>query len=186
MAVLHLKLGLDDVGVCDFPALFKVLCQFQETVALLSVFLCGFQLKLRGGDGVITLYNRNNKAARSNFSARLRKSRRRGSPAVIRNRQKIDGFMNVGLADVFVSGIVGDESDVVVGTELRVKRLIVVSDGGKQRRGCLVAILAGNRGIGLRSQELRAVLSGARKGIFKCEAEHRRSGSRRLLDIIGW
>src|SRR5207249_5086095 len=46
-------------------------------------------------------------------------------------------------------------------------------------------VLTYNRGVGLRGQELRAVLSGARKGIFEREAEHRRSRRRRLLGIIG-
>src|SRR5205814_1052508 len=49
----------------------------------------------------------------------------------------------------------------------------------------LMTVLTYNRGVGLRGQELRAVLSGARKGIFEREAEYRRSGRRCLLGIIG-
>jgi hypothetical protein len=49
--------------------------------------------------------------------------------------------------------------------------LIVVGDAGKKRGPSLVAILAGNRGIGLCGLKWRAVLPGARKSIFQCEAE---------------
>ncbi len=38
--------------------------------------------------------------------------------------------MHVGLTDVFVRGIIGDEFDVVVAVELCVEGLIIVGDGG--------------------------------------------------------
>ena len=38
--------------------------------------------------------------------------------------------MDVGLADVFVRGVVGNESDIAVPVELSVKRFIVVGDAG--------------------------------------------------------
>src|SRR5258708_32968534 len=78
--------------------------------------------------------------------------------------------MYVGLADVFVSAIVGNEGGTVL-VQLRVNGLIVVSDAGKQRGSRLVAILARNRGVGLCGLKLGAVLSSPRKSIIQ-RSEH--------------
>src|SRR5260370_23622198 len=88
--------------------------------------------------------------------------------------------MHVGLADVFVRGVVGYESDATL-VELSVKRLIVVGDAGKQRGPRLIAILAGKPGVGQCGLKWRAVLPGPRESIFQCKPDGWRRRRRSLL-----
>src|SRR5260370_42496303 len=95
--------------------------------------------------------------------------------------------MHVGLADVLVHGFVGDVAHAVTWTiTFCVERLIVVSDAGKQCGRRLIAILACDRGVGLGSLKLRAVLPGPCKSIFQRKAERWRHGRRSLLRIFRW
>src|SRR2546427_10021921 len=93
--------------------------------------------------------------------------------------------MHVGLADVFLGGVICDEDNTIIPVELRVERLIVIVHARKQRGGSLITVLASKGSVGLCGLKLCAVFSGQRQSILQRQTERLRWPRRFLLRSFG-
>ncbi len=173
-AVVHLQLRLDHIRMRDFAAFFKIVRKFHETIAFIGRFLRNCQFFLRGRNREIILNDCDDEPARRNLGPCFRHRRIRRRPASLSNSSKIQSFVHVALADVFVDRVVRDELDLIVDSvSFRVDRRVVVVDARQQSSNRLLFIFARAPRIAHRCLIDNAVRPSAIECICQRQAERR-------------
>ncbi len=172
--VAHLELGFDDIGVSDLAAVLEILCEFQKFLALGGGFLGEVQPALRCQNTKVALDDGDYQAARGDFGSSARCRGRRGGPAKASNAGKIEGFVDVSLAYIFMHRVVRDVADGCAwSVALGVENFVAVADRRQKSVASLGTVFMSQGRIGQGALKHGTVFSRAGQGVVERKRERR-------------
>src|SRR5262245_13978490 len=132
----------------DLAAMLKLLRQLKEAISFLRCAPRCIQLVLRGAGNEVGLNHSDDQTTRGNLRPGPREGGRGSASAIRSDSGGVYGFVNAGLADIFVYGVVGDKANLTQLIRLSVEILIVVGDLRQKGIARLSAIFMRRSGLG--------------------------------------